>query len=262
MEHELWCKLYALCRQLDKGFPRGFYRNAEIVAVWLWAVVHDRPVSWACDPRNWLPGPPFPRPSQSTMSRRLRSPPVRHLLKAMEQLLREAPTQAWVKSIDGKPLPVGGHSKDPEAHWGHAVRGFAKGYKFHAIWGEGPLPMAWELTPMNGAEPEVAQQLVQQLQGGGYLLGDKSYDSNPLYAEAAKRGYQLVAPRKRPHGGLGHRRHCPARLRAIELLQTPFGQALFAERQHIERRFGWLTSFFASVLAASILAASILAPSA
>ncbi|MCH8260899.1 MAG: hypothetical protein IIC46_11915, partial [Planctomycetes bacterium] len=60
---------------------------------------------------------------------------------------------------------------------------------------------------MNGSEPLVAREMIKQLEPGGYLLGDTLYDSNALYELASERGWQLVAPRKKPKTGLGHRRH-------------------------------------------------------
>src|SRR5262249_50726874 len=76
-----------------------------------------------------------------------------------------------------------------------------------------------------------------------YLLGDKVYDINKLYDAAHAVGHQLLADRKRPHAGLGHRRHSPARLASIALLQTPAGRQLYRLRTAIERHFGGLTNF-------------------
>ena len=47
MERELWKALYALAVGLDKPWGYWRYSTAEIVAVYFWAVVHDRPTSWA-----------------------------------------------------------------------------------------------------------------------------------------------------------------------------------------------------------------------
>lgn len=248
MERELWIPVYDWVVRFDRTPTRGSYWASEIVLVYFWAVVHDRPTSWATQPQHW-PDDLRPEclPSQATMSRRLRSRDVEQLLKALEKDLGEDPKEAWVKSVDGKPLPVGGHSKDRDAKWGRAVLGFAKGYKLRAIWGKGPLPLAWGLASMNVGEPLMAGEMIPLLQGGGYLLGDKSYDSNRLYDAASRVGHQLVAPRKRPKTGLGHRPHSGHRLRAMDLLESPFGQALFQQREHIERNFGWLTSFAAGL---------------
>lgn len=245
MERELWLVLYHMALRCDKLTPAR-YRPAVIVGVYAWAVLHDRPVSWACRPQNWpvdlLEERRLRLPSQSTMSRRLRRAETERVLDEASRLLVEAWALCWTKIVDAKPLPIGGYSKDPDARWGRAVKGFAKGYKFFAIWGAGPMPVVWGLAAMNKSEPVMARHMIPLLDGGGYLLGDSQYDSNRLYPLAAERGYQLVAPRKKPRGGLGHRPHAPQRLRALELLQTPFGKALLNHRDHIERNFGWLTS--------------------
>lgn len=246
MERELWLALYTLTCQCDSSpwWALTRYDDAEIVGVYLWAVVHDRPTSWACDPRNWPQGLWHRKlPSQATMSRRLRTAEVQALLRCLECRLARLSSGGFTTLLDGKPLLVGTHSKDPEARWGRVRRGWAKGYKLHAAYGAGNLPDAWEVEPLNEAEPEIAAQLVPRLRaGGGYLLGDSIYDSNPLHDVAMSKGYQLVAQRKRPESGLGHRRHSPGRLRSIALLTQQFGKDLYAHREHIERQFAWLTN--------------------
>jgi Transposase DDE domain len=182
------------------------------------------------------------------MSRRLRTTEVQRLLARMERRWAELDVAAWVMRVDGKPLVVGSHSKDPDAAWGRTRRGWAKGYKLHAIYDGGRIPIAWEVTPLNVAEPETAARLVLSIKGGGgYILGDKSYDSNPLHDAALAVGCQLVAERKRPKSALGHRRHSPGRLRSIEILRQEFGQKLYAFRDQIERDFGWLTNHAAGL---------------
>ena len=224
--------------------------DSTIVAVYFWAVLHDRPVSWACDPGNW-PTKLRKRlrrlPSQPTMSRRLGTTEVHRLLAAMEGQLLRTQTRGWVWIVDGKPLVVGGYSKDPDATLGYAVGGFARGYKLHAIYNGGPLPVAWELLGMNVAEPEVAQRLLRASSCSGYVLGDKSYDINHLHGTATSCGCQLVAPRKRPGTGLGHCHQEPGRLRSMALLDQDFGRALYECRDDIERDFGWLTNHSAGL---------------
>jgi hypothetical protein len=218
--------------------------------VFFWATLHERPTSWACQSKNW-PDKLWPLrklPSQSTMSRRLRTTEVQRLMYVMEQHLAQLRQVGLIAAVDGKPLVVGSHSKDHDCAWGRAGRSYAKGYKLHAIYGSAPLPLAWEIAPLNVSEPEVAARLIPALHGGGYILGDKAYDSNPLHDVALSTGHQLVAERKRPRDGLGHRKHSTGRLRSMALLQNEFGKALYRCRDDIERCFGWLTNHAGGLL--------------
>jgi hypothetical protein len=142
----------------------------------------------------------FDLPSQPTMSRRMASKRVQELLRRMgerEMGMRQLGIDP-IKRLDGKPPPVGGYSKDRHARWGRGVRGQAKGYKLHAIWGEGPLPLMWRVRPMNVPEPTVAGEMLGQLCGSGTILGDSAFDSNDLYDLAANRNHKLICPRKKP----------------------------------------------------------------
>jgi hypothetical protein len=246
MERELWMQLYVVLVKLDKRLWAGFFRSSEIVAVFLWAVVHDRPTSWACERRNWGNLVPLYLPSQSTMSRRLRTAAVRDLLARVEAQLGGDPRRWWLQRIDSKPLPVGMYSKDIEATWGFSAKKLARGYKLHAVWGGGPLPSVWQIESMNVSDARAGIELVSRLPGEGYIVGDKKYDSSRIHEVASPR-HQLVAPQSRPGKALGHRRHHPGRLRSLELEQRPFGQALIHCRGQIERDFGHLSSFAAGL---------------
>jgi hypothetical protein len=265
MEGELWALVYALLQEEASKRPRVKrvrYSDAWVLAVMFWAVVHDRPMSWACQPRHWPAGQRWRGiPRDSTMSERLRTLSVVQLLAAvLDRLAALLDPPALARAIDGKPLPVGGFSKDRDARWGRAAGHKARGYKLFDAWGRGVVPDAWTLGPMSEPEPEVAaERLVPRLSGAGYLPGDALLDSNPLHAAGAARGFQLVAPRKKPGTGLGHREHEPSRLRSIELTESPapgdlpaaaaaagpapFGRALYALRGDIERRQGNLCTF-------------------
>ena len=81
---------------------------------------------------------------------------------------------------------------------------------------------------------------MRRLGGAGYLVGDSSYDSNPLHKTASGRHHQVVAPPKKKGRGLGHRRHEPGRLRSRDLLAGAFGRALYATRSALERWFSRL----------------------
>jgi hypothetical protein len=143
--------------------------------------------------------------------------------------------------LDGKPLPVGGATKDPEARYGRAAGAMAKGYKLHTVWSTRALPEMWEVTPMNTGEATVARRLLPELTGGGYLLADGNYDSNVLFDLAWEKGYQLVTPL--PKGQPGHQYQSPHRLRSIALMKSKFGIYLYRRRIAIEQAYGNATSF-------------------
>ena len=94
MERQLWKSIVCLLREVHKAQHqwRCRYSVLEIVEIWFWAVIHDRPVSWACQRRSW---PIWDHrrvlPSNATMSRRLRTKEVKTLISAMEnRVLRQA----------------------------------------------------------------------------------------------------------------------------------------------------------------------------
>lgn len=245
MERELWPRLYHLVMEAGDSFRVGdvTYQPHIIVLVLLWAALHDRPMGWACDERNWSTTRlrPATIPSASTLSRRLRRLDTAMFLREVVARLRAA--APLLTAVDGKPLPVGGASGDPDARWGWGARNWAKGYKLYAIWGNRPIPEAYRVYPMNRSEDEVAAELVSEARGGGYLLGDGLYDASAVFDAAGAAGYQLLAPREKPDAGLGHRYQSPFRLRCIDLMRTPFGQDLYDRRSDVERAFADLTSF-------------------
>jgi hypothetical protein len=250
MEHQLWREIVAILQRVCKRprESRETYSDEQIVKTWLWAVLHDRPVSWACRRENWPPHERrWPKPSGSRMSRRLRTPSVQTLLREIEQQALACRGRHLVWAIDGKPLVISGCSKDRQAGYGRAVGGKAKGYKLHAIVsGNGQLA-AWRVAPMNKDERVMAHRLLRSVVLEGYLLADSNYDSNKLHELCGQQGkLQLVCPRRYgPGRGHGHRRQSAGRLRSKELLENPsqFGRQLFDQRQTIERFYGCLSSW-------------------
>jgi hypothetical protein len=248
MERELWPLLYRHAQEAAKGFRQKYVQIQPwiIVATMLWAALHDRPVNWACNPRNWTTTKLRPPciPSPATMSRRVDKLATGLFWHRLEQKLRSSGHAGLLAFIDGKPLPVGGNSKDPDARWGRSAGGLAKGYKLHAVWSTGVLPETWEVEPLNTSEKQVGDRLMEQLSCGGYLLADGEYDASYLYDHAFARGYQLVSPfRKAKKPGTGKHYQSPHRLHSIELLQDDFGRTLYKTRTQIERCFGNATSF-------------------
>jgi len=248
MERELWPALYQVLQEAAQEVRQKYVQLQPwvIVATLLWAAVHDRPVKWACDPRHWSTTKlrPATIPSESTMSRRVDAVSTGVFWRAVEQRLRRGSDPGLVAFLDGKPLPVSGNSKDPDARWGRGAGGLAKGYKLHAVWSAGVLPEAWEVAPLNVGEKEVADRLMGQLHHGGYLLADGEYDASYLYDRAFAQGYQLVAPfRKAKNPGSGKHYQSPHRWHSIDLMQHDYGQALYKLRTGIERCFGNATTF-------------------
>jgi hypothetical protein len=245
MEDELWRELYGLVKRVGKGKRPGcVYSAADVLLVYLFGVLRDRSIPGACQRRHWpiwwRRGRKFPSPS--TMSRRLYEADVQELFIELEQAIRSRGTPSLCRWIDGKPLPIGGASQDRDAGYGRAAGSMAKGYKIHVIADDSQGIIAWIVLPMNVNESQAAEALIALLESGGYLVGDNAFDNNKLYDAAAKRGVQLVAPRRRGVKGVGHIQHSPHRLRSIELLQQPLGQELLHSRRSIERLFGQLTT--------------------
>lgn len=249
MERERFLYLFRLLKQLaaeHRSPRRSLHPDHVIVAVFLWAVLCDRSVMWACRQHNWPPGSRrFDLPSQSSMSRRLRHQSVIRLFDALADVLRQCGHRSRIKIIDGKPLPVSRHSRDSDARFGRGAGGLNKGYKLYAIWPEKQaFPDSWEVLPMNASEAKVGCHLVENLNQSGYLLGDSAYDNNRLYDAAARNRQQMLAYRRYPKArGLGHHRHSPHRLRALDLLKQTRYQNLLKRRRNIETYFGNLTSF-------------------
>jgi len=248
MERELWPSLYRLLRAVAKDFSQKYVHHQPwvLVAVMLWAALHDRSVSWACQKRHWSTTTLRPGriPSESTLSRRGDDVGVGLFWRAVEQRIRDGAEPALVAFVDGKPLPIGGNGKDPDARFGRGAGCIAKGYKLHAVWSTRPVPEAWDVTPLNANEKAVAQALTSQLEYGGYLLADGNYDASYVYDAAVQRGYQLVAPyRKAEEPGSGNHYQSPHRLRSIAIMQSDFGKALYKARTAIERSFGNAVSF-------------------
>lgn len=246
MEYQLYRSILAALAAADQP-PRRCapFPDRRIAAVGLWAALHDRPTAWACDRRSWpIHLRRHPLPSPSTMSRRLRTPSVRGLLARVERRANAPRPGGVFWAVDGKPLPIGGASKDRHAGYGRAVRGKARGYKLHLILGAGGAVAGWRLTPMHGDERTMAARMVRAAGIAGYLLADTNFDSNPLHAVCDAAGVQLLAPRRRG-GVMGHHRHAAGRRRCVDRLENPCPRSAArakADRAAIERAFARLTS--------------------
>lgn len=240
MERERMNQLMRRLGSMPIRRPRkAQFTDHEIVRVYLWAALHERPICWACRPGSW-PGRPRRLPTPSTMCRRMRT------LSVMVLLRRLTPRRHAGKLVclDGKPLVVSRYSKDRQAERGYAVGGTGLGYKLHVACDRQGRVLALDVRPLDEAECVVARRLVSRAAGAGtVVLADASYDSNPLHAVAAWQGATLLAPRRKPGRGLGHQPHEPGRRRSIALLEGDDAKRRQVARLRtvVERVFGWLT---------------------
>ncbi len=249
MERELWRWIAWGLRRLPRRWPRAaVYSNREILAVLLWAALHQRSILWASRRSNW-PVQSWRRrlPDQSTMSRRLRDPTLHSDIARLVEVLQRHCRTADTLIVDGKALTVSEFTGDADAATGWAAGTHAKGYRLHALIDSARRLLAWAVRPMNHAECVVAGELLQEAASRGTLparamiIADASYDSNPLHSTAASLGARLLAPRRRPDLGIcKHRKHHPGRLEAVRFTESdPSWRHLrLRVRTHIARFFG------------------------
>jgi hypothetical protein len=246
-EQDRWKRIYHYVLEaagVDHN-TRHLYPDNLIVGVLLWAALSDRPVSWACHRCHW-PSAICPKmlPSQSVMSRRLRTAAVIGVLQRCFGLMREHLPSGMLKFIDAKPLAVGGCSKDADALYGRAASCRAKGYKIFSI-NDGlcGAPDDWLLGPMNFSEQRAADVLLQRIPPSVLVIGDGEYDVSRLYDTAAQRDSALLAPAPPDAKGTGHHYQSQHRLSALALARSTAGSFLLMSRITIEQSFGHFTSF-------------------
>jgi hypothetical protein len=229
MERDIWRVIVAALRRLPRRCSSSqLYSNRDVLAVLLWAALHDRSILWACQRRNW-PMQAWRRklPDQSTMSRRLRQPDVLDDLNAFMHLLQGAcdDNQAIVLA-DGKPLAICCFSQDNDAKFGWGAGQHQRGYKLHVLATSARRLIAYEVTPMNEPEAIVTARLLDRaheqglLQEKKLLIADASYDTNPLHAAVRAKEMQMLSPRRRPDKSLATtREHDVGRVLSMMLLE-------------------------------------------
>jgi len=242
MEGRLWIIVLTLLPAPNSGRSRFFYDRRTILMVLLWAVLHDRPQSWACDPANWpdaLRPPALPDPS--TLSRRKRRDDVHEELVQAQDAIRgrlgEATRDA---AIDSRPVVVGGGSKDRMARAGRAVGGFARGYRAHMLVDAAGIVRGLAVRPMSVNERIVARPLLAHAPRPiQRVVADANYDSVALHRIAAQRGVRFYTGIRLGRVG---RRQNPRRVRLQQLSRTEVGKKAFAKRDAIERVFGRMSN--------------------
>lgn len=241
MERELFMDLLERLARLPRARCRpakSTYRHLDVLAVMLWAALHDRPISWATQRRNWpTHDRTRPLPSNATMSRRLRLPIIHDLLEQLTASMAITGEGERTLVIDGRPLTIARHSGDADAAYGRAAGGMGKGYKLHQIVDLQGNPRAWRVTPLNVNEKQPALEMIEQHKPGeaDTLLADNNYDANKLYEAAGQRGIQMLAPRRANAKRIIVNRQSVWRLRAIQMLAEDPG--LLKPRRFIETCF-------------------------
>jgi len=252
MERELWSLITSSLRTLPRRRMRNaVYTDAQILAVLIWAGLHQRPISWACKRSSW-PVQAWRRelPDQSTMSRRLRDPQIPALMRQLAHRIQKKLPPGRVLLTDGKAFTLEDRTHDPDAAIGRGSGRYARGYKLHAIVDDGHRVCAWEVMPLNHAEQTQTSALLGEMMGERrvgrrLLLGDAGYNSNALFAAARGAGLRLIAPRCKPGTGVGWRQHDRDRLSSMQLTEHRGGwmwPKLFGLRTGVERYFSGLSS--------------------
>lgn len=249
MEGQLLSWMYHRLIHSSSGIPRPgeTFSDGLVALIFLYACLSDRSPRWACDKAHW---PLWARrvefPGYSQLMKRLKRPEVGRLIGTVDAELRGRLPSGHDKVCDGKPLVVGGFSKDPDARRGHVPRGWARGYKLHVIVDKSSGKIdAFDVTPLSGGEPTATLAMLEKVDlRGATLRGDSNYDSNPLYAAVADAGGRLIAPRKKPFTALGHHPNHPDRVRAIRHLEL--GDLVLEEHEThriaVEQRLAHLTN--------------------
>src|SRR3712207_1830773 len=120
MDREIWRAVMAAvrraCREVGHVGRRPRYPTRLVVAMYCWAVWHDRCLSWACDRADYgRLCRPRKLPGVSQFCRRVKSPRVRRTLHLLHEQLARPGAPAALSYLDGKLLPVGPHTKDAGA---------------------------------------------------------------------------------------------------------------------------------------------------
>lgn len=208
MQRELWRLIRESLRRLPRRRLRNaVYTDAEVLAVLLWAALHQRPVSWGVKRSSWPPQAWRRRlPDQSTMSRRLRDPAVPGLMRELAARIQQRLPPGRVLMTDGKAFMLENRTGDRDAANGRGSGRMARGYKLHVITDDRHRLYAWTILPLNHAEQPQTRALLGQLRGERrpgrrLLLGDAGYNSNSLFAAAREAGLRLTEARGGCCGG-------------------------------------------------------------
>jgi hypothetical protein len=242
MEGTLVTRIIDCLPAVGQGPRRAKFDDRTILLVAIWAIVHDRPMNWACVEAHWPETlRPAQLPSPSTMSRRFPRAYAEYGRNVEEAVLKLAGASTQDGVIDARPLCVGGATKDPDAKGGRAAGHFAKGYKLFSVLDACGFIRVWEVRAMNSAEQTVALSLYRRVcRPMRRIVADGVYDSMKLHNLASQQHLRHYAPIRENRVG---RRQQPRRKQLLRLWSTRIGQAYLKQRDAVERAFGLMSNF-------------------
>lgn len=258
MDTKVWRVLTAGVRSADRRIPRQGrrprYTDALIVKLYLWSVWYDRPLCWACERDHYnRMFRPRQLPSVSQFTRRVKTARVTRMLQAVNEYLVRTDVPVGLAFLDGKPLPIGDYSRDPDARDGRGAGRFQRGYKLHALASLDGRILRHSVHPLNVGEPNTARSdLVDAIPERSLVLADTNYDSAALYTAVQGRQSQLLTPLKGCSQQPERRKRMGAARRAIVELwesQPDACQAILRVRGDVERLFSALSSFGGGLVA-------------
>ncbi len=252
MDHNIWtvleCAAKIAVRRLPRPRRRFEFSDRQILLMWLWAAMHERPMCWACS-REHCRGMFRPRrlPSVSQFCKRLTTERFELAQQLLHEVLTERGHDDLLHYLDGKPLLINGYSTDPDAANGIAHGRYGFGYKLHARTTKSGFIPEYKVLALNEGEPNTARELIRRLGAGVMVLADANYDSALLYADIDEKGSRLLTRLKGQHMRKpGSTRKLPrGRAEALELWerQPELAEQAMKERDTIERTFAHLGGF-------------------
>jgi hypothetical protein len=194
---------------------------------------------------------PATLPDRSQFGRRIREPDFLAALRLLfeelaRRLARRRPADLKTLSLDFTDLPVN-VKHDPDAAYGYSSKGRFYGYSLHLIITHRGALLAYRLATANHHAVRLAEEMAPDLRPLrrwiASLLGDSSYDSGPFHEQVHRDlEARLLAPenRRSRKGPSPPPDRATERGRALALLATPRGRALYRQRTIIEQVNGQL----------------------
>ena len=247
MEQSQWGLVRQAVRRVTRSFPklrRAQYSDFSITCLYFWAVLHDRPMTWALQRCHYNRSfRPRKLPSLSQLNRRIASDRFQQILQRVhQQLAGDSRFRGLI--FDGQALCVSPVSQDRDARSGYISGGMGRGYKLHAVVdSEGSIPV-FSVMPLNTHEMPVARLMLQALPHdltGTIILADGNYDAHALHKHVARRrAFLITHPRGRAKHPVTRRQMGRSRRLMIDLWDRcpQLMRRIYTQRKHIERRFG------------------------